>query len=74
MLKQILSALCTKENAAMALLAFAGIAVAVSSSPAAAQEETAEPEFDFDRDVYRNPEYFKEVMEDIGIWTPEEKV
>jgi hypothetical protein len=74
MLKHILSALCTKENVAMAVLAVAGIAVAVSSTKEAAPAESAEPEFDFDRDVYRNPEYFKEVMEDIGIWEPEEKM
>lgn len=74
MLKQVLSALCTKENVALAVLAVAGIAVAASGTVEDAPTPKAEPEFDFDRDVYRNPEFFKEVMEDIGIWEPEAKV
>lgn len=74
MLKQVLSAFCTKENIAMAVLAVAGIAIAASSTVEAAPTPSAEPDFDFERDVYRNPEFFKDVMEDIGIWAPEEKV
>lgn len=74
MLADIFKAVCTKRNLVMAASALVGLAAVATAATSGDTAESAEPEFDFDRDVYRNPEFFKEVMEDTGIWEPEAKV
>lgn len=52
-------------------IAFGGLAAALAGKDA---EAVSEPESDFERDVLNNPEFFREVMEDLGIWEPGEKL
>ncbi len=58
---------------AAAAVVIGGVAAALMGNDAEAAP-MPEPETDFERDVLNNPEFFREVMEDLGIWSPEEKL